>query len=44
MGGKPFRFLGSSEEDSEEEKSAGGDDWSDFGSEGGSSVWQYRPN
>ena len=25
MGGKPFRFLGSSEEDSEEENSGGGD-------------------
>ena len=39
MGGKPFRFLGSSEEDSEEEKSGGSDGWSDFGSEGGSSAF-----
>ena len=38
MGGKPFRFLGSSEEDSEEE-SGGGDGWSNFGSEGGSSAF-----
>ena len=38
MGGKSFRFLGSSEEDSEEE-SGGGDSWSDFGSEGGSSAF-----
>ena len=39
MGGKPFRFLGSSEEDSEKEKSGDGDGWSDFGSEGGSSAF-----
>ena len=40
MGGRPFRFLGSSEEDSEEEKSDGDDEgWSDFGSEGGSSAF-----
>ena len=39
MGGKPFRFLGSSEEDSEEENSGGGDGWSDSGSEGGSSAF-----
>ena len=39
MGGKPFRFLGSSEEDSEEEKSSGRDGWSDFGSEGDSSAF-----
>ena len=31
MGGKSFRFLGSSEEDSEEQ-SGGGNGWSDFGS------------
>ena len=39
IGGKPFRFLGSSEEDSEEENSGGSDGWSDFGSEGGSSAF-----
>ena len=39
MGGKPFRFLGSSEEDSEEENSGDGDGWSDSGSEGGSSAF-----
>ena len=38
MGRKPFRFLGSFEEDSEEE-SGGGDGWSSFGSEGGSSAF-----
>src|SRR6185312_17390416 len=39
MGGKPFRFLGSSEEDSEEENSGDGDGWSDSGSEGGSNAF-----
>ena len=33
MGGKPFRFLGSSKEDSEEENSSDGDGWSDSGSD-----------
>ena len=39
MGGKPFRFLGSSEEDSEEENNGDGNSWSDSGSEGGSSAF-----
>ena len=39
MGGKPFRFHGSSEEDSGEENSGGSNGWSDFGSEGGSSAF-----
>src|SRR6185369_7371967 len=39
MGGKPFRFLGSFEEDSEEESSSGGGRSSDFGSKGGSSAF-----
>ena len=39
MGGKPFRFLGSSEGNSEEESSGGGDRSSDFGSEGGNSAF-----
>ena len=39
MGGNPFRFLGSSEEDSEEEGS-GGSDWSsDAETDGGSSAF-----
>ena len=39
MGGKLFQFLGSSEEDSEEENSGSDDGWSDLGSEGGSSAF-----
>ena len=39
MGGKPFRFLGSSEEISEEESGGGGGRSSDFGTDGGSSTF-----
>jgi hypothetical protein len=45
MGGKPLRFLRSSEEDSEEENSGGDDDgWSDLGSEGSSSAFSSDDN
>jgi len=44
MGRKPFQFLGSSEEDSEEEISGDEDGWSDSGSEGGSSAFSSDDN